>query len=94
MNAMKLSTLSVAALLSIGALSQTAQAQAQAPGKSRAQVHQELIKAQHDGSIPLSKTQYPPNEAVIAQNKQTHAGTRHKGETAPALDQHDAPKAR
>ena len=86
MNAARLFTLSIAAMTMIGAVSSAAQAQ----GKSREQVTQELVKAQHDGVTPTSKTQYPPDANTIARNQQTHAVTRHKGEKAPAMDQHDS----
>jgi hypothetical protein len=85
MNAARLFSLSVAALTIFGAASQVAQAQ----GKSRAEVKQELVQAQHTGVIPSSKTQYPPDANTIARNKQTHAIAWHGGEKAPSLDQHD-----
>lgn len=85
MNTAKLFTLSVAALTIFGTASQLAQAQ----GKTRAEVKQELVHAQHTGVIPSSKTQYPPDASTIARNKQTHAIALHGGETAPSLDQHD-----
>ena len=69
MNAARLFTLSVAALTVFGTASQVAQAQ----GKSRAEVKQELVQAHHTGVIPSSKTQYPPDANTIARNKQTHA---------------------
>ncbi|NPT35796.1 DUF4148 domain-containing protein [Paraburkholderia xenovorans] len=90
MNAAKLITLSVVALTMIASASQIAQAQ----GKSRAQVNQELVQAQHDGVIPHSKTQYPPSADRIARNKELHAITWHAGETAPPLDHHDSLAAR
>jgi hypothetical protein len=70
----------------LGAISQATQAQ----GKSRAQVNQELVQAQHDGVIPSSKTQYPPDANTIARNKQLHAVSRHAGETKPSMDRHDS----
>ncbi|MFM0167935.1 DUF4148 domain-containing protein [Paraburkholderia sediminicola] len=85
MNAARLFTLSVAAITMIGAASQAAQAQ----GKSRAQVNQELVQAQHDGVIPTSKAQYPADANTIARNRQIHAISSHAGETAPSMDQHD-----
>jgi hypothetical protein len=85
MNAARLFTLSVVAITMVGALSPAAQAQ----GKSREQVNHELVQAQHDGVTPTSKTQYPPDANTIARNKQTHAVTRHAGEKAPSMDQHD-----
>ncbi|WP_341318872.1 DUF4148 domain-containing protein [Paraburkholderia sp. IMGN_8] len=90
MKAAKLFALSVAAIVSIGAASQAAQAQ----GKSREQVREELIRAQHDGVTPVSKTQYPPNADTIARNKELHAILRHAGETAPTADHHDSLAAR
>lgn len=95
MKAIKLSVLTVAAAMSISVFAQTAQAQTQVQqGKTREQVHQELVKAQHDGVVPVSKTQYPPSATLIAQNKETHAAARHKGEKSPAMDQHDASNGR
>ncbi|WP_338418461.1 DUF4148 domain-containing protein [Burkholderia cenocepacia] len=41
-------------------------------GKTREQVHQELIQAYHDGLLPTSKHDYPPSEALIARNKELH----------------------
>ncbi|PRX36551.1 uncharacterized protein DUF4148 [Paraburkholderia sp. BL18I3N2] len=85
MNAARLFTLSVAALTILGAASHVAQAQ----GKSRAEVKQELAQAQHAGLIPSSKTQYPPDARTIARNKQTHAIAWHGHKTTPSVDQHD-----
>ncbi|SAK93101.1 hypothetical protein AWB81_05075 [Caballeronia arationis] len=90
MKAAKLFALSVAVVVSIGATLQTAQAQ----GKSREQVRQELIQAQHDGLTQASKTQFPPNAATIARNKELHAVASHAGETAPSADHHDNLAAR
>jgi hypothetical protein len=90
MNAVKLFTVTLAALVSMGVASQAVQAQ----GKSREEVRQELIQAQHDGKIQSSKTQYPPNAAAIARNKELHAASRHAGETAPVADHHDSLAAR
>lgn len=75
----------VTASLALGALSQRAWAEA----KSRAQVQQELVSAQHEGLIPTSETQYPPSEEHKARNRATHAASKHGGEQAPSLDQHD-----
>ncbi|EIF34798.1 hypothetical protein BCh11DRAFT_02605 [Burkholderia sp. Ch1-1] len=90
MNAAKLITLSIAALTMVASASQVAQAQA----KSRAQVNQELVQAQHDGVIPNSKTQYPPSADRVARNKELHAIAWHAGETAPSMDHHDSLAAR
>ncbi|ASW01571.1 DUF4148 domain-containing protein [Paraburkholderia aromaticivorans] len=90
MNVTKLATLSVAAMALIGAVSQAAQAQ----GKTRAQVHQELVQAQHDGVIPNSKTQYPPSADRVARNKELHALSWHAGEKSPPVDHHDTFAAR
>ncbi|WP_168789734.1 DUF4148 domain-containing protein [Paraburkholderia aromaticivorans] len=85
MTTARLFTLSVAVLTIFGAASPVAQAQ----GKSRAEVKQELVQAQHDGVIPTSKTRYPADANTIARNKQTHAISSHGGETAASMDQHD-----
>ncbi|MDR5761061.1 DUF4148 domain-containing protein [Caballeronia sp. LZ035] len=62
---------------------------ASAQGKSRDQVRQELVQAQHDGDVPSTKTQYPPSEQMVARNKEVHASAVHAGEKAPAVDHHD-----
>ena len=62
---------------------------ASAQGKSRDQVKQELVQAQHDGVVPAPKTQYPGTEQTIARNKDTHAATTHAGESTPPVDNHD-----
>lgn len=90
MNAAKFLALSAAAVMFIGGISQVAQAQ----GKSREQVRQELIQARHDGLTSVRKTQYPPDAATIARNKELHALTFHAGETVPSADRHDQLAAR
>ncbi|MDR5782745.1 DUF4148 domain-containing protein [Caballeronia sp. LZ065] len=62
---------------------------ASAQGKSRDQVRQELVQAQHDGDVPSGKTQYPPSEQLVARNKEVHASAVHAGEKSPSVDQHD-----
>ncbi|MCE4547802.1 MULTISPECIES: DUF4148 domain-containing protein [Caballeronia] len=90
MKAIKFAALLVTASVTLGAISNVAMAQ----GKSRAQVHQELVQAQHEGVVPTSKTQYPPTEAQVARNKQVHATSRHAGEVTPNVDHHDSVAAR
>lgn len=85
MNAIKLTSFVVAATL----LSTTALQAAHAQGKSREEVRQELIRAQHEGIVPYSKTQYPGTDVWTTRNKQLHALSTHSGETSPALDRHD-----
>ncbi|SAL79008.1 hypothetical protein AWB71_05811 [Caballeronia peredens] len=85
MRAAKFAVVFALAGASIGLISQSAAAQ----GKSREQVRQELVQAQHDGITPMSKTQYPPSEATIARNKAMHAAATHGGEKSPSPDQHD-----
>jgi hypothetical protein len=87
---MKLTCATVVAILSLTALAQTAQAQ----GKTREQVQQELIQARHDGLTTFSEAQYPGTEQTIAHNKQLHAVTTHPGEPAPVLDHHDSSPSR
>ncbi|HDR9037942.1 TPA: DUF4148 domain-containing protein [Burkholderia contaminans] len=41
-------------------------------GKTREQVRQELIRAYHDGVLPISKRDYPPSPQAIARNKELH----------------------
>ncbi|WP_175946265.1 DUF4148 domain-containing protein [Caballeronia sp. BCC1704] len=90
MKAIKFAALLVTSTIALGAVSESALAQA----KTREQVRQELVQAQHNGIIPSNKTQYPPNEATIARNKATHAATKHAGEPAPDVDHHDSVAAR
>jgi hypothetical protein len=85
MNAARLSALLAAALLSTAAFAQGSQAN----GKTRAEVHQELLKAQHDGTIPTSRLDYPPSADTVARNKELHEVSKHRGEKMPALDKHD-----
>jgi hypothetical protein len=88
MNAGRFSALLAATLLSTAAV-----AQAPAGGeKTRAEVQQELRKAQHDGTIPAGQHDYPPNAATIARNKEVHGISKHDGEKAPAMDKHDLGK--
>ncbi|WP_168789725.1 DUF4148 domain-containing protein [Paraburkholderia aromaticivorans] len=86
MNTARLFILCAAAISTIGVASQVAQAQ----GKSRAEVKQELVQAQHDGVIPTTRTRYPADASTIARNKQLHAISSHGGEMAPPMDRHDS----
>ncbi|ONC16819.1 DUF4148 domain-containing protein [Burkholderia pseudomallei] len=79
-----------AAALTALALSPTAFAQ----GKTRDEVRQELIRAQHEGVVPAGKNDYPPSAALVARNKELHAISVHGGKTDLALDQHDQTVAR
>ncbi|EKS72768.1 DUF4148 domain-containing protein [Caballeronia sp. Lep1P3] len=90
MKAIKFAALLVTSTIALGAVSQTAVAQA----KTREQVRQELVQAQHAGLVPTSKTHYPPSDALVARNKETHAATRHAGEATPEIDHHDSVAAR
>ncbi|MCX4164229.1 MULTISPECIES: DUF4148 domain-containing protein [Paraburkholderia] len=38
-------------------------------GKTRAEVRAELIRAEADGLLPVSKTDYPPSAQTIARNR-------------------------
>ncbi|MFM0738928.1 DUF4148 domain-containing protein [Paraburkholderia xenovorans] len=80
----------VAVSLSASALAQ----QAPATGKSRADVRQELVQAQHDGVIPTPKTRYPADDQTIQRNQELHAITTHGNEKSPAMDHHDTAAAR
>ena len=60
MKTAKFAALFVTATLSLGMATQAASAQTQTQGKTRTQVVNELKQAQHDGVVPVSKTQYPP----------------------------------
>ncbi len=79
-----------AAALTALALSPAAFAQ----GKTRDEVRQELIRAQHEGVVPAGKNDYPPSAALVARNKELHAISVHGGKTDLALDQHDQTGAR
>jgi hypothetical protein len=85
MNVARFSALLAAALLSTAAFAQGTQAS----DKTRAEVHQELLKAQHDGTIPAGKLDYPPSAETVARNKELHDISKHGGEEAHALDNHD-----
>ncbi|WP_406806654.1 DUF4148 domain-containing protein [Burkholderia semiarida] len=80
----------VVATLSLGMATQAAFAQTQTQGKSRTQVVNELKQAQHDGIVPISKTQYPPTGELIARNKELHEISVHGGEQKPQTDNHDS----
>ncbi len=79
-----------AAALTALALSPAAFAQ----GKTRDEVRQELIRAQHEGVVPAGKNDYPPSAALVARNKELHAISVHGGKTDLPLDQHDQTVAR
>ncbi|AOK55906.1 DUF4148 domain-containing protein [Burkholderia stagnalis] len=85
MNVAKLSTCLVAAILAAGGIAPNAFAQ----GKTRADVRQELVQAQHDGTIPSNKHDYPPGPQQVDRNKVLHGISVHGKETAPGLDAHD-----
>ena len=87
----KFAALIVTATLSFGAATHAAfaQTQTQTPGKTRTQVVNELKQAQHDGVVPMSKTQYPPSGELVARNKELHGISVHGGEKKPQTDNHD-----
>ncbi|MGU8077107.1 DUF4148 domain-containing protein [Burkholderia pyrrocinia] len=85
MNVAKLSTLLAAAALTMGGIAPTAFAQ----GKTRADVRQELVQAQHEGTIPVSENDYPPSQVRIERKKTLHNVSVHAGERAPGIDAHD-----
>ncbi|KVL34098.1 hypothetical protein WS98_18550 [Burkholderia territorii] len=91
MKTVKLAALFVTATLSIGIATQSAfaQTQTQTLGKTRADVVNELKQAQHDGTVPTSKTRYPPTSEIVARNKELHGISVHAGEKAPQADNHD-----
>ncbi|KVV36900.1 hypothetical protein WT27_20325 [Burkholderia territorii] len=94
MKTVKLAALFVTATLSLGIATQAAfaqtQTQTQTRGKTRADVVNELKQAQHDGTVPTSKTQYPPTGEIVARNKELHGISVHAGEKAPQADNHDS----
>ncbi|RQR66622.1 DUF4148 domain-containing protein [Burkholderia sp. Bp9126] len=85
MNIAKLSTCVAVAILAAGGIAPNAFAQ----GKTRADVRQELVQAQHDGTIPSNKHDYPPGPQQIDRNKVLHGISVHGREQAPGLDAHD-----
>ncbi|EKS9800350.1 MULTISPECIES: DUF4148 domain-containing protein [Burkholderia] len=89
MKTAKLATLFLTATMSLGMAVQAAHAQTQAQGKTRAQVIEELKQAQHEGVVPVGKTQYPPTKDMVSRNKELHGISVHAGEKAPQADQHD-----
>ena len=86
MNALRLVSLTSTAILLLGIASQAAYAQS----KTRDQVQQELMQAQHDGVVPANKARYPADAGTIKRNQDVHAVQRHDGETSPNLDHHDS----
>ncbi|ABC34118.1 DUF4148 domain-containing protein [Burkholderia thailandensis] len=90
MNTKKLMAWAAAAALTTLAVSPAAFAQ----GKTRGEVKQELIQAQHEGVVPAGKNDYPPSAALVKRNKEVHAIAVHGGKTSVALDQHDQAVAR
>jgi Domain of unknown function (DUF4148) len=42
------------------------------PGLTRAQVREQLVQAERDGTIPTTDTSYPPSADDIARNKATY----------------------
>jgi hypothetical protein len=93
MNAIRLSTVLVTALLSTAVFAQSAQTGDKTGGKTRAEVHQELLKAQHEGAVPVSKLDYPPKAETVKRNKELHEIAKHPGENDPAFDHHDKAKS-
>ncbi|MDN7429209.1 DUF4148 domain-containing protein [Burkholderia sp. AU45388] len=85
MKSIRYAVLFVTAAMSIGAASQAAQAQ----GKSRTDVVDELKVAQHEGAVPAGKTQYPPSTDMVKRNKDLHGMTVHPRESDPKVDAHD-----
>ncbi|KVD82012.1 hypothetical protein WS62_23975 [Burkholderia sp. ABCPW 14] len=90
MNAKKRMIWAAAAALTTQAFAQVAFAQ----GKTRAEVAQELVRAQHDGIVPAGKNDYPPSAALIARNKTLHAISVHGGKADRSIDPHDPVVAR
>ena len=88
MKTAKFAALFVTATLSLGMATQAASAQTQTQGKTRTQVVNELKQAQHDGVVPVSKTQYPPTGGS-SRNKELHGISVHGGEKKPQPDNHD-----
>lgn len=88
MNVGRISILLAAALLSTAAMAQDPPA----GGKTRADVQDDLRKAQHDGVIPAREHDYPPKESTVARNKELHGISKHGGEKAPVMDNHDLGK--
>lgn len=82
----RLSVLFVAASMSALTFAQTAPSQ----GKTRAEVVHELVQAQHEGTVPANKHNYPPSADLVARNKELHTLSVHAGESGHGLDSHDS----
>ena len=77
-------------IASTAAFSQTAPAPAgtdnqATQGKTRAQVHAELIEAQRAGVIPTADTNYPADDATIKRNQELYR-IGHKGQDTGGSD--------
>ncbi|MDR5855764.1 DUF4148 domain-containing protein [Caballeronia sp. LZ062] len=86
MKAVRIAVIIVTAGVSAGSMS----AAISAESKTREQVRQELLMAQHDGVTAVNKPQYPPTDEMLTRNRELHTLTRHAGEESPAFEQHDA----
>jgi hypothetical protein len=70
-NFSKVTTMKKLAYILLASLSfgVAAQASAQTSGLTRADVKQQLVRAEAQGLLPSSGTQYPPNARTIARNR-------------------------
>ncbi|AJZ56094.1 DUF4148 domain-containing protein [Paraburkholderia fungorum] len=82
----RLSVFFVATSMSALTFAQTAPSQ----GKTRAEVVQALVQAQHEGTVPANKHNYPPSADLVARNKELHTLSVHAGESGHELDAHDS----
>ncbi|UBM07924.1 DUF4148 domain-containing protein [Cupriavidus metallidurans] len=58
--------------------------------RTRTDVKQELVKAQHDGTLVRKDGEYPPSPTTVNRNKAEHAEAKHANEGKnPSLDKHD-----
>ena len=58
-------------------------------GKTREQVHEELVQAWRDGLLPYKRYEYPPSDATIARNKQLYAITHPEDVAVKEASAHD-----
>lgn len=54
----------------------------ESPGLTRAQVREQLVQAEREGTIPTTDTSYPPTADDIARNKATYEAQYGKSDAA------------
>ncbi|WP_179405319.1 DUF4148 domain-containing protein [Burkholderia guangdongensis] len=63
----------IAASVPAFALAQTAPADPDQPGLTRAQVMADLIGAEREGLVPTTDGDYPPSDRTVARNRELYA---------------------